>query len=444
MRPRQSVVVADAGRIALRYVPQFVCLAGDCKENCCSGLRVELSDRNFAHLAARADGTALEAKVDRLVQLEPPATRSARTAAYIEAGGGACPFLDPDWLCSIHRTLGEDALADPCSLFPRVLAEVHARHELSATLACPEAARLCLTLPGAVDLVPLAQPAMAREIVVRRHDASSADPYLACFDDIRQACIEVMNADAVRVPVRLLLLVDLADRIAPFFHRETTTFEVDALRAALEELPARVAAIQARFDHAPAADVRAVRAMKEMLVARLPGCDNARFNARVRPLVLRDVTAGTTELVAYFHGGAQVAVSDQELRARILAVHARLLPARDAQLDEHARRYVINSIMKDWYTSRPTLGSALRRIVVRLALSRFATLAHPALAEVAGDDARAVQQVDDAAVDDAAIEAFQIIAKNVEHVPPFMELCERYLEEQQLGDLDGLARLLRV
>lgn len=54
------------------------------------------------------------------------------------------------------------------------------------------------------------------------------------------------------------------------------------------------------------------------------------------------------------------------------------------------------------------------------------------------------EATDAAALDELAVDSFQIIAKNVEHVPAFMELCEAYLAEQQLTTVEGAALLLSV
>lgn len=439
----------DATRIALRYVPQFVCLANDCRENCCSGLRVELTKDNHEHLVQRAAGSpVLSEQVSQIVRIERADKRSARNYAFVDAAGKTCPFLDADWLCSIQRSLGEDALADPCSLFPRVLAESHGRRELSASFACPEAARLCLTVDGAVDLVPYEPGAMAREIVVRRHDGQDTDAYVALLDDIRDACLAVMNTDGVRPPVRLLLLADFAERVEPFFHAKSTSFDMAALRAAIELIPERAGAMQALFEGAAVADRRALRAMKEILIARVPNCENARFNVLVRPLVLKDVDATREAVVGYFAGGSEVArevardvaLDDETMHARYQQAHARLFPIYQAHLDEQARRYAINSIVKDWYTLRPTLSSSLRRLVLRLALSRFTMTMHQTLTTVSAADPQRGRSL----LDDAAVDAFQIVSKNIEHTPSFMDLCEGYLREQHLDGPAGLALLLRL
>jgi hypothetical protein len=181
--------------------------------------------------------------------------------------------------------------------------------------------------------------------------------------------------------------------------------------------------------------------MKEIFLARLPGCDNARFAALVRPVVLKDPSATKAQIAAYFTDPS-VGVDDAGLRERYLERCARLSAAGAARVDEHLSRYAHNAIIKDWYTLRPTLGSSLRRLVLRAALSRFATLFHPTLDRLAQPGATPKQERE--WLDEAAVDAFQIVSKNVEHVPSFMDLCEASLAERGLDSLTGLATLLRL
>ena len=125
---------------------------------------------------------------------------------------------------------------------------------------------------------------------------------------------------------------------------------------------------------------------------------------------------------------------DALLHSRYLARRQRRSDEHVARADEHLRRYALNSLIKDWYSQRPTLASALRRLVLRASLSGFAALMHPLL------EAPSSLEV----VDEAAVDAFQIVSKNIEHVPSFMELCERYLQEKRLDSVAGLALLLRL
>jgi hypothetical protein len=139
-------------------------------------------------------------------------------------------------------------------------------------------------------------------------------------------------------------------------------------------------------------------------------------------------------VTAYFAGNAPGAVDFAGLVARAQATAAWLEPTFGRRIDGFLQRAAINSVVKDWYTMQPTLAASLRRLVVRLALSRFLLVLHP----------QVVEGLEASALDDAAVDSFQVVAKNVEHVPSFMDLCEAYLGEQGLGSVEGATALLRA
>ncbi|MDX2013674.1 MAG: flagellin lysine-N-methylase [Myxococcaceae bacterium] len=422
-------------RITLRYFTQFKCVGGSCRENCCTGLKVQLSEENHRRLEERsAKLPQLKVLFDEMVKLEPEAERSERRYARIAASGPECPFLDEARLCHIHMHAGEDALADPCSLFPRTIAQVGNRLELSATLACPEAARLCLTSEGAVDSVEWAPGLVAREIVVRSHEVGSADPYVALLDDVRQVCLDVLFLEGLPMVTKLVVLLELAVQVEPFFHRGTTTFSGEALQAAVDGLGGRIEPVQGLVARTPRSSLKAVKALAEMLLARTGACDNVRFNGLVRPMLLKDVAAPKDVVAAYFQGRPEVAKDPEVLRA-VAERRSELLVRRfGPRVEQFLQRAAVNSVVKDWYTQQETLASSLRRLIVRLALSRFVLLM----------DGRFGEETQDAELDELAVEAFQIIAKNVEHVPAFMALCEAYLKEQGLDSVEGAAAMLVV
>jgi lysine-N-methylase len=436
----RSAALTPESRITFRYMLGFQCIAGACRENCCTGLRVQLTEENHRRLEARS---AAIPRLQQLFQLhvraEPPPLQSESRFSFIEPDGPQCPYLDEDWLCAIQRAVGEEALANPCSLFPRTITEVNGRRELTATLACPEAARLCLTMPDAVDSVPYEPSLVAREIVVRRHEDASVDPYVALLDDVRQVCLDVLFLEGPSTVEKLGLLLDFAARIEGVFHRGTSTFDPSVVSAAVESLGARLPLVQATVAQTPPASLRGVKALGEMLLARLGSSDNRRFDAFVRPLLLAGPAPETTEAVralvtAYFAGNAPGAVDFAGLVARAQATAAWLEPAFGRRIDGFLQRAAINSVVKDWYTAQPTLAASLRRLVVRLALSRFLLVLHP----------QVVEGLEASALDDAAVDSFQVVAKNVEHVPSFMDLCEAYLGEQGLGSVEGATALLRA
>ena len=68
----------------------------------------------------------------------------SRYGTLIPGPDGRCAFLDDERRCEIHARSGADALWNACADYPRRAARTGDRLEISATLGCPEVARLAL------------------------------------------------------------------------------------------------------------------------------------------------------------------------------------------------------------------------------------------------------------------------------------------------------------
>lgn len=99
------------------FYRQFSCKAGDCRHTCCStGWEIDIDDKTAAAYMAvpGAMGTALRQAM----------VKNEEGIWQFHLVEGNCPFLQPDGLCHLVLTLGEDALCDICALHPRFYEEI--------------------------------------------------------------------------------------------------------------------------------------------------------------------------------------------------------------------------------------------------------------------------------------------------------------------------------
>jgi len=140
----------DSNPNAPNYMSTFKCVGGACEETCCTNFQVDVDRTTFrAYMAVKEPG--LDQDLRKYVKkLREP--RSASLYARVQlTPTGACPFLDGDKLCSIQNRLGESALSETCRSYPRETWARDGRRYLGAKLSCPEAARLCMSSPDAME-----------------------------------------------------------------------------------------------------------------------------------------------------------------------------------------------------------------------------------------------------------------------------------------------------
>lgn len=159
-----------------RYMQTFACVGAACEEHCCQGWRVFLDRTTYK----RYQEIRLDSLRDRLQKhvkkVDAPERSDDRYGLLGLADDGVCPMLNRDSkLCDVQSSLGAEYLSRTCDTYPRTHSQRGRREEEFAHLSCPEAARLALADPAALDLTPTPmlegaeQPDVEDEDVVRAH-----------------------------------------------------------------------------------------------------------------------------------------------------------------------------------------------------------------------------------------------------------------------------------
>ena len=125
------------------YYKEFSCIGPACTDNCCHDWMITIDKQYYLQYMGIADHAFHEQCKKAILRNK----KNTGTADYaiMQLSSERCIFQDPDGGCSIFRKLGEDALSDTCTIYPRMQFCVDADHwERSLTLSCREAARLAL------------------------------------------------------------------------------------------------------------------------------------------------------------------------------------------------------------------------------------------------------------------------------------------------------------
>ena len=129
---------------APRYVSRFECIGSACEDACCAGWQVHIDRPHYEKLRdAMARSPAEQDEFERSIEPAPEGQPDPERYAVIRMRpSGQCAFYDEDRLCAVQKRYGPTLLPNGCALYPRHVARVGDRIEVSAALSCPEAARL--------------------------------------------------------------------------------------------------------------------------------------------------------------------------------------------------------------------------------------------------------------------------------------------------------------
>jgi len=121
------------------FLTRFKCLGADCEDTCCKGWNMQLDTITQTRWREKAPDLfeSVTGEGEAAIMRRDP-----KTDYCIKFEGG---------LCGIQRAHGEDYLGDACYLYPRAVRALGDQVSMTATLSCPEIARLTLFEDGAMD-----------------------------------------------------------------------------------------------------------------------------------------------------------------------------------------------------------------------------------------------------------------------------------------------------
>ena len=125
------------------YMKDFKCIGQRCEESCCYGWNVDLDKKTYKKYITNQN-EKLRPLFQTMINRRHNNKSDVNYAKIKMDSNKGCPFLDENKLCNIHKELGEDYMSDTCSDYPRYTRKVDGMLEQSATISCPEVARLAL------------------------------------------------------------------------------------------------------------------------------------------------------------------------------------------------------------------------------------------------------------------------------------------------------------
>ena len=133
------------------YYKDFKCIAGDCSDSCCAGWEIDI-DQDSAEYYCQVEGEFGDRLREKLQTLEDG------EHCFKLTPNGRCPFLNDDNLCDIIINLGEEAISEVCTEYPRFCIEYSNAVHKFYSLSCEEVGRIVFNLERKVGFVDIEMP----------------------------------------------------------------------------------------------------------------------------------------------------------------------------------------------------------------------------------------------------------------------------------------------
>jgi len=194
------------------YYPKFKCTGPQCEDTCCSGWwDVSVDRENFQkYQQSTHPELAPIFKLAVSKNTQPSANEDNNFGLIKMKSDGECHFLQPDKLCAIQKHMGAQALSDTCRLYPRYLNRFGTQRENSLGISCPEAARLILLNPEAMQFTSIAPEADIDSKAFTSYRfplQGDGDPQqIAILNDFRAVIIAILQFREISLGARVMVL----------------------------------------------------------------------------------------------------------------------------------------------------------------------------------------------------------------------------------------------
>ena len=117
------------------YYKEFSCIAAECEATCCAGWQIVVDEESLKNYA-QVTGDFRE-RIQNGVNFSE--------GVFFQKEQKRCAFLNDRNLCDMYTALGENALCETCTRYPRHIEEFENVREFTLSVSCPVVAELLLS-----------------------------------------------------------------------------------------------------------------------------------------------------------------------------------------------------------------------------------------------------------------------------------------------------------
>ncbi|MFJ7932834.1 flagellin lysine-N-methylase [Sporosarcina sp. NPDC096371] len=184
------------------YMNQFQCIGSACEDTCCAGWKVMVDKDTFNKYRSTKHPEMKPLLKENVTRNRSAGSNGAYAKIKMDEVG-SCTLLDEDRLCTIQKELGPEFLSNTCAMYPRKLNIIDGVVEKTATLSCPEVARLVLLNERGIEFVQDVEPADTKGFVKMN---SMSKEQQGLFWDLRIFTIRTLQNRTISIENRLIIL----------------------------------------------------------------------------------------------------------------------------------------------------------------------------------------------------------------------------------------------
>lgn len=197
------------------YFKEFKCIGGECKDSCCIGWDIDIDKITFKQYFKVKDPEMKRMFQKNVQNKENYECDEVDYGKVKLKGEKRCPFLDDCNYCVIHSKLGEEYLSNVCTSFPRIINIIDGIYEMSLDVACPEAARIILSIEDGIKFTE-SEETLKKHIISSETDTQSKrykESPIRYFSKIRKKSIEIIQNRNLTLNERMYMLGEFTNSL---------------------------------------------------------------------------------------------------------------------------------------------------------------------------------------------------------------------------------------
>ena len=199
------------------YYDEFSCIASRCKDSCCAGWEIDIDDESYEYYRS----------------VEGPFGDRLRESMFVAEDGGyrfklkgpkRCAMLNDNNLCDLYTALGEEALCEVCTEYPRFSLVYGQVEQKALSLYCEEVGRILFGRTEPEQLIDIELPGDCED--------DEEDPqYVAFMEWVQKEAVAILQNRELSITERTREFLAWCDRVQTIINYSQAKDDLSILEA---------------------------------------------------------------------------------------------------------------------------------------------------------------------------------------------------------------------
>ena len=199
------------------YYDEFSCIASRCKDSCCAGWEIDIDDESYEYYRS-VEGTFGDRLRESMFVAEDGGYR------FKLKGPKRCAMLNDNNLCDLYTALGEEALCEVCTEYPRFYLVYGQVEQKALSLSCEEVGRILFGRTEPEQLIDIELPGDCED--------DEEDPqYVAFMEWVQKEAVAILQNRELSITERTREFLAWCDRVQTIINYSQAKDDLSILEA---------------------------------------------------------------------------------------------------------------------------------------------------------------------------------------------------------------------